>query len=232
MNLPQSGDYIDIHTHGGHPSEGVFLLEDLMAHEDRIPGDLPDEACSYGIHPWNLTEDNFKSLLDRVVSVSGSPNLLAIGEAGFDRLKGPSMELQRSAFTEQVTISESIKKPVIIHCVRAWDELLQAHKKLRPKMPWLIHGFRGNVELAKQFLTKGIYLSFWFDFILRPESAYLIQNLSKNMIFLETDGANVAIKNIYEKVAGDLEMPVDELKAIINANFNTFFKLSTASAGL
>ena len=58
---------------------------------------------------------------------------------------------------------------MIIHCVRAWDEVLAVHKKLRPKMKWMIHGFRGQARLANQLLSKGMYLSFWFDFVIRPE---------------------------------------------------------------
>ncbi len=90
-------------------------------------------------------------------------------------------------------------------------------------MPWLVHGFRGNVELATQLLSKGMYLSFWFDFILRPESSGLLKKLPLNKIFLETDGADVDIRDIYSKVANDLDLSVDELKSIILNNFNDFF---------
>jgi hypothetical protein len=37
MNAPQKGDYIDFHVHDGKPSEGVFILESLMAHEGKRP---------------------------------------------------------------------------------------------------------------------------------------------------------------------------------------------------
>jgi TatD DNase family protein len=151
--------------------------------------------------------------------------VIAVGEAGFDRLRGPSVELQRQTFEEQVKISEDTAKPVVVHCVRGWDELLLVRKKLRPKMPWLVHGFRGNVELATQLLSKGMYLSFWFDFILRPESSSLLKKLPLNKIFLETDGADVDIRDIYKKVANDLDLSVDELKSIILKNFNDFFRL-------
>ena len=87
-------------------------------------------------------------------------------------------------------------------------------------MPWLIHGFRGNVELASQLLSKGFYLSFWIDFVLRPESKELLKQLPADRIFLETDGADVDIKSIYNKVATDLDLSVDELKSIILKNFN------------
>lgn len=221
MHLPQNGDYIDIHVHGGTPGSGIFILESLMAHEEKLPVDIPGVAYTYGIHPWFLTEDNHKELIDSVKNTVTDNGIIAIGEAGFDRLRGPSLELQRIVFEEQIAISEELRKPVVIHCVRAWDEVLSVQKKLKPKMPWLIHGFRGNLELATQLLSKGMFLSFWYGFVLRPESGYLLKNLPAGRIFLETDGAEVDIRHIYNKVATDLNMPVIELKSII---FNNFFK--------
>ncbi len=223
MNYPQPGDYIDIHTHGSVVISGIYAIENLMAHEDRLPGDIPDQPCTYGIHPWHLNERTIDRLTLNVQSVASSPALVAIGEAGFDKLRGPEMKTQARAFEAQVRISEDAGKPLFIHCVRAWDELLPAHKRLRPKMPWLIHGFRGNAELAMQLISKGMYLSFWFDFIVRPESSKLIISLPKERIFLETDGADTEIRTIYEKVADDLGLSVDELKTVILKNFNEFF---------
>ena len=220
MYLPQPGDYIDIHVHGGSPASGIFILESLMAHEEKLPVDVSGVAYTYGIHPWFLNEENHKQLISSVENAVIQPEIIAIGEAGFDRLRGPSPELQRRVFEEQIIISEKILKPVVIHCVRAWDELLAVHKKLRPKMPWLIHGFRGNVELADQLLTKGMFLSFWFEFVLRPESRNLLRHLPADRIFLETDGADVDIRSIYNKVSTDLDISVDELKSIILKNFN------------
>lgn len=220
MHLPRPGDYIDIHVHGGLPASGIFILESLMAHEGKLPADVSGIAYTYGIHPWFLNEENHEQLINSVENTVIQPEIIAIGEAGFDRLRGPSHELQSRVFEEQIIISEKISKPVVIHCVRAWDELLAVYKKIRPKMPWLIHGFRGNVELASQLISKGFYLSFWFDFILRPESKELLKQLPADRIFLETDGADVDIKSIYNKVATDLDLSVDELKSIILKNFN------------
>jgi TatD DNase family protein len=220
MYLPDQGDYIDIHVHGGVPASDIFILESLMAHEGKMPEDKAGVSYTYGIHPWFLTENNHKELISSVENTISLPGIIAIGEAGFDKLRGPSVELQRTAFEEQVIISEELKKPVVIHCVKAWDELLSVQKKLKPKMPWLVHGFRGNVELASQLISKGMYLSFWFDFVLRPESAKLLQQLPVDRIFLETDGADIDIRTIYSKVASDLELTVDALKLTILKNFN------------
>jgi TatD DNase family protein len=227
MNLPEPGDYIDMHTHGGTPAEGVFLVECLMAHEEKLPEDLPGVAYTFGIHPWFLSEKNHKQYISYVEKSIELPGVIALGEAGFDKLRGPSPELQRIVFEEQVAIAEAYRKPVIIHCVKAWDELLAVQKKLKPTTPWMIHGFRGNEEHASQLLSKGMYLSFWFDFVLRPESSNLLKRLPKNRIFLETDGADVDIRKIYDKVAGDLEISEEKLKSIIHSNFKEFFRPQT-----
>lgn len=225
MNLPGKGDYIDIHTHGAKPVTGIFSIETLSAHEERLPEDLPGILFTYGIHPWHLDEKNHNQQITNVIRVARNPLVLAIGEAGFDKIKGPSADLQKKTFEEQVYIAEEHKKPVVIHCVKAWDELIKVYKTLKPKMPWLVHGFRGKKDLALQLISKGIYLSFWFDFITRAESSQLLKALPIERIFLETDGAGVDIKEIYNKVAVDLEISIDELKIQILDNFNRFYDI-------
>jgi TatD DNase family protein len=223
MNLPQPGEYIDIHTHNSKPAEGIFAVENLMAHENMKPKKISARAFTAGIHPWHLNENNREQLLEYVRNIAGNPDLIAFGEAGFDKLRGPSIELQKSTFTEQVKIAGENQKPLVIHCVRSWDELLAAHKNLKPLTPWLVHGFRGKKELALQLIKRGMYLSFWFDFVMRPESADLLRFLPKERIFLETDGADVDIKEIYRKVSDDLEINIDVLKEKLRNNFNLLF---------
>jgi TatD DNase family protein len=223
MQHPRKDDFIDIHVHDGVTGPGIFLLESLMAHENKVPEDVPGVSFTYGIHPWFLNDSNYNEQIAAVEKTISNPDIIAVGEAGFDRLRGPSTELQQRAFMEQAAIAETNRKPVVIHCVRAWDELLPMYKKLRPKMPWLIHGFRGNIELADQLLSKGMYLSFWFGFIIRPESSILLRSLPEDRIFFETDGAEIAISSIYRKVADDLGKDVDELKSEIFNNYNNFF---------
>ena len=53
---------------------------------------------------------------------------IALGEIGLDKLKGPSMEVQLAVFKEQIALSEKLELPVIIHCVRAWNELVLVKK--------------------------------------------------------------------------------------------------------
>jgi TatD DNase family protein len=226
MNYPDPEDYIDIHTHDEAESgPGIFSVISLMAHEPYRPDNITSVAYTFGIHPWFLTESTHKHQLKAVIETAVSSSVIAIGEAGFDKLKGPSPELQRIAFEEQVSIAGEHNKPVVIHCVRAWEELFRAHKRLKPVLPWLVHGFRGNKELAAQLVSKNMFLSFWFNFIIRPEAAGLIKSLPAERIFLETDGSGVDIKDIYKKVASDLDITVDKLKKVIYKNYFNFFRI-------
>jgi TatD DNase family protein len=223
MNIPQPDDFINIHTHNSLIADGVFAVENLMAHENLKPDDIAADAFTAGIHPWYLNEHNGKEQIGFIRTLAGNSEVIAIGEAGFDKLRGPSMEIQRAAFKEQVKIAEEAGKPLIVHCVRAWDELLASYKTLDPVKPWLVHGFRGKKDLALQLISKGMYLSFWFDFVLRPESADLLRFVPNERIFLETDGADVSITDIYRKVANDLAISIEELKRFIFGNFMSVF---------
>jgi TatD DNase family protein len=177
---------------------------------------------SMGIHPWFLNETNQNILMEFVRNNAQNDSIIAIGEAGFDKLKGPAVDLQRQIFEQQAALSEDLGKPLFIHCVKAWDELVASHKRIKPEMPWLVHGFRGKKELAMQLISRNMYISFWFDFVIRPEAAELIRSLPADRIFLETDGSGADIKEIYRKVADDLGMTIEELKEKIYSNFVEF----------
>ncbi len=222
MNLPRPDDYIDIHTHGSLPEPGLFVVNTLMVHEDNVIITTPGVACCAGIHPWHLSDDNCEILWSRLQDLAENPALFAIGEAGFDRLRGPSPELQREMFVRQALLAEKKNKPLIIHCVKAWDELLDQHRKLRPSVPWLVHGFRGSRELAMQLISRDFYLSFWFEFVTRSASTELLQFVPGGKIFLETDGSGTDIRNIYDKVANDLSLSTEGLKTLVYSNFMVF----------
>jgi TatD DNase family protein len=202
------------------------MVETLMAHEGRKPVDVSGMTFTAGIHPWHLDEENHDRLLAYIEEQAADSNIAAIGEAGFDRIRGASPELQKRAFEEQVLISEKYGKPIVIHCVRAWEELLNSHRRLSPGMPWLVHGFRGKPALAEQLVSKGMYLSFWVDFVMRGGALSLLRSVPSDRIFLETDGADIDIRDIYARVSSALGIPEDKLKERISLNFRDFFNSS------
>ncbi|MEE4114976.1 MAG: TatD family hydrolase [Marinilabiliaceae bacterium] len=224
MNRPQSSDYINFHDHGSVPVDGVFSVDNIMVHEGRSPSSMKGITHSVGAHPWFIDEDNFDRYLLRVRDMSGSDNVIAIGETGFDKLKGPSVDLQRKAFERHFELAEELSKPLIIHCVRAWPEILAEKKRLKPKTPWVIHGFKGKKELAQQLCDKGFYLSAWVEWAIRPVSADTLNNIPPERLFLETDGFDIGIEPVYKVVAGYLGMEVEKLREQIYKNYTSIIK--------
>lgn len=147
---------------------------------------------SVGIHPWHASENRIE-LLDELAT---DPRVVAIGETGFDTLRGPSAEIQTKVFRHQALLAERLEKPLIIHCVKAWDALLAQQRLLRPETPWIIHGFRGNPQLCRQLLSRGLKISLGYHF--NPLTAAIIPTES---IFIETDDTPVDISEVAARVA-------------------------------
>lgn len=141
----------DVHTH--HPDARDAIIS--------VSPDEPRRAdlfYSVGIHPWDSAgagDDDIEAVR-RAVS---EPNVLAVGECGLDTLRGAPIERQMQLLEAQAIIAEEAHKPLMLHIVKAWDQMLALKKRLRPTVPWIIHGFRGGVQQARQLVDAGLYLS-------------------------------------------------------------------------
>ena len=142
--------YYDIHTHHlpVHP-EDAAIVNSLVPTFDVETG----LYRSVGIHPWELTEHNAGQLLDYLKQQLRKKQFVAVGEAGLDKLAVASMELQLTVFKAQVRLSEEYGLPLIIHCVKAMDELLAVKKEFRPQQAWIWHGFRGKTGISYEKKT-------------------------------------------------------------------------------
>lgn len=213
--------YIDIHTHTVIPKtqENRISFYNRIVGQETL-GDLSHiELFSAGIHPWFIHSDKSNDqLLEQLWEKAKQPEVWMIGEAGLDKLHETPLERQLYLFEQQALLAEELHKPLIIHCVKAWSELLALRKKIRPLSPWLIHGFRGKRELAEQLLKENIYLSFGEQF----QSAAL-QIAWPTHFFLETDESKLDIQEIYEKAAAALSVPTEMLMEQIEQNFSLLF---------
>lgn len=91
--------------------------------------DLPS-YYSFGIHPWDSETNGLK--ISEIENKALDKFMLAIGEIGLDKVKGPAFEIQQSCFIDQVLIAEKINRPVIIHCVKAWNEIAAIKNNFSP----------------------------------------------------------------------------------------------------
>ena len=209
--------YFNIHTHS-IPFYAQHAIISLPANTTFINPSIV--YASIGIHPWQLTEENAKEQWNSLQNNLKDKRIIAIGEAGLDKLKGPSMELQTIIFQKEIELAESLELPMIIHCVRAHNELLQLKKKYNPKQPWIIHGYRGKPSVAQTYIKHGCWLSFGQQF--QEES---LCTTPIHRLFIETDDTDIPIQNIYQHIANIQRISQKELIESIHKNVQeVFFK--------
>ena len=209
-------DFFNIHTHTLVYPESEILSCSLGLH----PTDPRIVYTSIGIHPWYLTEENAGTQWHTLQEQISNPSVIAIGEGGLDKLKGPSMDIQMKLLKQQALLSEEKRLPLILHCVKALNELILLKKEIKPSQAWIIHGFRGKEALATDCLRHGFYLSFGEHF---QEDALRTVPLEK--LFIETDESRASIEAIYQSIAKVRGISLEELTESVKKNVKeVFFK--------
>ncbi len=156
--------------------------------------------------------------LKRQLSVTAShPQVVLIGEAGFDRHRGGDTALQYSLFTWQAALAKERDKPMVIHCVKGWEELLRAYREVKPSRPWVIHGFRGNSRLAASLAREG----FWFSLGEKGMNHGVLTAVSHERLLLETDNSGMPIAEVYRLFAVAAGYGEEEACSLIRRNFNS-----------
>ncbi len=156
----------------------------------------PDIYFSVGIHPWDAAE--CKMLwFDQLTMLLNYQQVVALGECGLDKKIDIPFDQQLLVFEKQIVASETMRKPVIIHCVGYFNELMEIKKRINPTQAWIIHGFRGKPQLAQQLIQQGFYISYGEK--LNPESVIVTPT---NSILTETDESDQGIQALSDIIAG------------------------------
>ncbi len=211
---------LDIHTHHrpAVPGEAVFNLPLPVAGNERMDGLASDAGWfSAGIHPWRVPEarNDTWDWLERVVTY---PSVVAIGEVGLDKRCAVEMSLQKEAFERQIRLSESVGKPLIIHCVKAFNELTELKKKHRPHVPWVVHGFRNNRHVAERLLREGIRISLGEKYA--PD---VLQCIPPEQLLAETDESTCPIRELIARMAAAKNREADSLCEQMDENARKLF---------
>ena len=145
-----------------------------------------------------------------------------IGECGLDRCCDTPWQLQMEAFEWQIAMAERLRKPLVVHCVRAFNDLL-ALRKHYSATPWVVHGFTGSAELYGQLLDHRIEVSFGAA-ILDPRRKKVRDTLASANpmnIFLETDDSGANIAEVYSVAAEMLHCDEKQLRKAISNHYHT-----------
>ena len=190
-------EFFNLHTHKFTNQPGVLELVNQYPWEF----DATVPFYSIGIHPWFIVEERLESDFEILESKLQDANCLAVGECGLDKRIEVPMELQQMVFEKQLLLAQQYQKPVVIHCVAAFQELIEIIKKLKISVPILIHGFSKSEQLAKQLLDNGFYISFGKYLLLNPELELVFKSIPNDRFFLETDTVEKGIEAVYELAA-------------------------------
>jgi len=185
---------VDIHTHN-HQSIVTAIRNLTFIEANKLLLSEEKGLFSIGTHPWHIDTSSEDKLL-QISKWANDKRIIAIGECGMDKHSEASIDIQLDIFKKHVLLSEQIKKPLIIHCVGYFNELFEIKKGINPKQLWIIHGFRGKPELAKQALRAGCSLSFGENFNSEAVKLTPLENL-----YIETDESLLAIETIYANIA-------------------------------
>jgi TatD DNase family protein len=209
--------FVNIHTH--HPSSaGEWAIQNRYTNFETV-----ELAGNYsiGLHPWYIEREWIFSF-EKLQQYSTHPNVLAIGETGLDKVCTTGWMEQQIVFSRHIQLANEIKKPLIIHCVKAWDEVLQILKNEKVNVPVIFHGFTKQAQLAKRITDAGYYLSFGKS--LQQETVQqVLASVPADQFFLETDDAAIAIQKVYEYAAKALLINSNSLRLQIQKNTAAVF---------
>lgn len=204
--------FFDFHYHNRKNPFGIYNWN-LGEHR-------PENFFSAGLHPYAI-DKNWELNFEKVKEISQHQNCLAIGECGLDGLIDVDENLQKEVFRAHILWANEIGKPVIIHCVKRFSELIPFQKIA--KIPLIIHGFNKRENIAEEMMKHGFYLSFGKSVLHGLSLQAIVKEIPTEKIFLETDDAGFNIEELYEKVAEIKGISVEALHEKILENMGRTF---------
>ena len=214
MTLP----LIDIHTHSKSNQETIAIRS------YRLGVETPDRGLRYslGIHPWDVNEVAQRSE-ELLRDLDHDSTLLAIGETGLDYARENDRDLQRRLFRAQIDIAHRKNLPLIIHCVKAYEDTIRMLHESGLHTAVVFHGYVGSPELTRRLVAAGYYLSYGIRSLHSPKALLSLRNLPVERLFLESDDSSVPISDLYRQIAVHLNITHDELAACIYKNYERIF---------
>ncbi|TNE99456.1 MAG: TatD family deoxyribonuclease [Deltaproteobacteria bacterium] len=187
--------WFDVHTHtAGQPSS----MFNVVLNNDEVPP--RDGYFSIGLHPWF---DLNKKDLEKLETYLKDTRCLAIGETGLDRVRKENFDLQMEYFKAHLDLAVKYNKPIVLHCVRAYQDILDVLLKFKITLPVIFHDYNGGIETTTRLLRENNYYFSYGDKLFKENSKALksLPLIPNERLLLETDDSKLSIGEIGEKMA-------------------------------
>lgn len=236
------------------------LLASLSAHDIGLilnPGcdvETSRKAISYaqkyafvyaavGIHPENINEswNNDLSVIQELAQTE--PKVRAIGEIGLDyywEKDEHARARQQVVFARQMDLARELDMPVIVHDRDAHGDCMEITRRY-PEVRGVYHCYAGSVEMARELLRLGYYLSFTgvITFKNARRAIEVIREVPIDRLMIETDAPYMApepfrgrrnsslyVYRMAETIAEIKGMSVEEVERITTENGKRLFAIS------
>lgn len=217
--MPEQPRYFNLHSHRKPRLAGELTIRNAYTYTS-LNGPVP-YLISVGVHPWFVGQWSEEATRTFLEKTSGQRQVVAIGECGLDRVKGPSMTKQLAIFDVHCQYASIQHKPMIIHAVRSYYDFIPFLKQYQ--VPMIFHGFNGNIDILQKLLPYNTWFSFG-KLLFQPSVERVFKRIDPQRIFLETDqAAHLHIADIYRKAAELMNLPEEEVSERIWENVNTVF---------
>lgn len=213
--------FFNLHTH--LQTKQINVIELVNQYPQQFDAAIP--FYSIGIHPWYIVQDRVEADLAIIEGKLIERNCLAIGECGLDKRIEVPMLLQEMVFERQLLLAQKFNKAVVIHCVAAFQEVIEIKKRLNISVPMIIHGFSKNSQVANQLISNGFYISFGKYLLKNTELEEVFKSIPDNRFFLETDTIKEGIETVYELAAKYKGISVGDMQRLIHRNFGSVFHI-------
>lgn len=213
--------YIDIHTHPFRNEVDTITVQNIYPGEG-FAAFNGRNFYSVGLHPWHIgTQQENNNALQMVEEALEFDHVIIVGEAGLDKLIDNDFAEQMRVFEVQAHMAEEYKYPLLIHCVKAYNEIIELRIKMKPAMPWILHAYNGGLELSKELEKMGFLFSFGKNLLQNNSKAISsFRYLALDKLFLETDELEWKVEEIYAQAALLKDISLEDFKKAIWENFN------------
>ena len=190
-----------------------------------------------GISPNDIaeTENEIKQQIEQIEKIAQSTKIVGIGEIGLDYYwNKENKELQKKAFINQIKLADKMDLPIIIHSREAVMDTIQILKENTPKRKGVFHCCPLNIELVKEGLKLGFYISLAgpITFKNSKNADEIIQMIPLEKMLIETDSPYLApepnrgtrndsrnLKYLVEKIAQVKQREPEEIARITYNNW-------------
>jgi TatD DNase family protein len=212
--------FLNLHTHKF--TNNPAILELVNQYPWEFDAAIPH--YSIGIHPWFIDEKRLETDLQTIDEKLFLPACLALGECGLDKRVEIPLYFQKEVFIKQIFLAEKHNKPIVLHCVAAFQEVIEIKNRHHVSVPMIVHGFSKNMQTAKQLIDNGFYLSFGKYLLQNPDLKEVFQSVPNDKFFLETDTLDQTIAEFYAIAAEYKGMTLEALQLQLDGNWKIFFE--------